>query len=197
MDFWTPPWGVRARYGVWARPGFGFLVLTVVLVGGCAPDPEKAERFRHPLEVGVDRMEGVDWWFYSQGKVKAHAVAGRAAWYRNQDRLDLYDGLRVAFYDATGSRVLSRLKADGGRRDAKNGILEARGRVVANNTAGDTLFTERLFMEEVTGRVYTTGPVRIRTPRELLMGEGLEANRDLSQYRILKLKGSVRWGDRS
>ena len=197
MDSWTPPRRERTRNGAWVRVWFCFYGLVLGLVGGCTPDREKAERFRNPLEVGVDRMEGVDWWFYSQGKVKAHAVAGRAAWHRNQDRLDLYDGLRVAFYDAAGTRILSRLTAEGGRRDSKKGILEARGRVVANNTAGDTLFTERLFMEEATGRVYTTGPVRIRTPRELLMGEGLEANRDLSQYRILKLKGSVRWGDRS
>ena len=95
MDSWTPPRSERTRNGAWVRVWLFGLVL--VLVGGCTPDREKAERFRNPLEVGVDRMEGVDWWFYSQGKVKAHAVAGRAAWHRNQDRLDLYDGLRVAF----------------------------------------------------------------------------------------------------
>jgi len=145
MDSWTPPRSERTRNGAWVRVWLFGLVL--VLVGGCTPDREKAERFRNPLEVGVDRMEGVDWWFYSQGKVKAHAVAGRAAWHRNQDRLDLYDGLRVAFYDAAGTRILSRLTAEGGRRDSKKGILEARGRVVANNTSCYTMYKESMIIE--------------------------------------------------
>ncbi|NBW32531.1 MAG: hypothetical protein EBR22_01080 [Cytophagia bacterium] len=106
MDIWTPPLGSRVRNGGC------FVVFLGMVFLGCAPDREGAARFRSPLEVGVDRMEGVDWWFYSQGKVKAHAVAGRAAWHRNQDRLDLYEGLRVAFYDASGSRIVSRLTAD-------------------------------------------------------------------------------------
>ncbi|MFM9061343.1 MAG: LPS export ABC transporter periplasmic protein LptC [Bacteroidota bacterium] len=177
------------------------LALLLAFVAGvnlhCAPDPEVSDRFRRPLEVGVDQMEDVDWWFYNQGKAKAHAVAGKASWQRSQNRLEFYEGLEVVFYDATGRKVVSRLRALGGSRDTKKSVLEAKGRVVTNNLAGDTLFTEHLLMDEATGRVYTNGPVRIRTPREELRGEGLEANRDLSQYRILRLKGSVRWGGRS
>ena len=184
-------------FGEWRRWLLGAFGLVALANLHCAPDPVASERFRRSMEVGVDQMEGVDWWFYSQDKVKAHAMAGKASWQRSQNRLEFYDGLEVVFYDASGRKVVSRLKALGGSRDTKKAILEAKGRVVTNNLAGDTLFTEHLLMDEGSGRVYTNGPVRIRTPREELRGEGLEANRDLSQYRILKLKGSVRWGGRS
>jgi LPS export ABC transporter protein LptC len=106
--------------------------------------------------------------------------------------MDMSGGLEVDFYEGQQGVKVSRLKAKEGTRDLKKGLLEARGQVVANNLAGDTLYAETLRMDERSGRVSSTGAVRIRTPREWLVGEGLEANRDLSEYRILRLKGTLK-----
>jgi len=160
----------------------------------CSDPSGGAERFKIRPEVGVDRMERVDLWFYQSGFEKAHLKAGAMLWFRNGSRMEMEDGLTVDVYDAQGRQVISRISARRGTRDIAKALLEARGSVVANNLAGDTLFTEQLFMDEKAGRVYTGAPVRIRTPREWLVGDGLEANRDLSEYRILRLKGNVRLG---
>jgi LPS export ABC transporter protein LptC len=164
------------------------------VITGCSDSNGGADRFKINPDVGVDRMERVDLWFYHKGFEKAHLKAGAMLWYRTGNRMEMEDGLTVDVYNAQGRQVISRISAQRGTRDIAKALLEARGSVVANNLAGDTLFTEQLFMDEKVGRVYTGAPVRIRTPREWLVGDGLEANRDLSEYRILRLKGNVRLG---
>jgi LPS export ABC transporter protein LptC len=166
----------------------------VTVISACMDQSGEAERFKIKPEAGMDRMEKVELWFYQNGSEKAHLKAETMLWYRAGNRMEMEDGLGVDLYEVTGQKVISRISAKRGSRDLTKGMLEASGSVVANNLAGDTLFTEQLFMDEKAGRVYTAAPVRIRTPKEWLVGDGLEANRDLSEYRILRLKGSVRLG---
>jgi len=161
-------------------------------MAACSNGPSGAERFRIKPEVGVDRMEQVELWFYQNGSEKAYMKAGTMLWYRAENRIEMEDGFKVDVYDSKGLKVISRISAKRGSRDVAKALLMAKGSVVANNLAGDTLFTEQLFMDEKAGRVFTAAPVRIRTPREWLVGDGLEANRDMSEYRILRLKGNVR-----
>jgi LPS export ABC transporter protein LptC len=158
----------------------------------CSDQTGGAERFKVNPQVGVDRMEHVELWFYQNGSEKAQMKAGTMLWYRAGNRMEMENGFKVDVYDTRGLRVISRISAQRGLRDIAKALLEAKGSVVANNLAGDTLFTEQLFMDEKAGRIYTVAPVRIRTSREWLVGDGLEANRDMSEYRILRLKGNVR-----
>lgn len=158
----------------------------------CSDQTGGAERFKIKPEVGVDRMEQVELWFYQNGSEKAQMKAGSLLWYRAGNLMEMENGFKVDVYDARGTQIISRISARRGSRDVGRALLEAKGSVVANNLAGDTLFTEQLFMDEKAGRVYTGAPVRIRTPNEWLVGDGLEANRDMSEYRILRLKGNIR-----
>ncbi len=172
----------------WTWIGFVFAL------NACSDQHGSVERFKINPEIGVDRMEQVDLWFYQSGFEKAHVRAGAMLWYRIGNRMEMEDGFKVDIYDSQGRKVISRISAQRGTRDVAKALLEAKGSVVANNLAGDTLFTEQLFLDEKAGRVYTSAPVRIRTPGEWLVGDGLEANRDLSVYRILRLKGNVHLG---
>ncbi|MBM3912744.1 MAG: hypothetical protein FJ350_07035, partial [Sphingomonadales bacterium] len=45
-------------------------------VTACSDSNQGAERFKIKPEVGVDRMERVDLWFYQSGFEKAHLKAG-------------------------------------------------------------------------------------------------------------------------
>ena len=179
------------RLGLVLKRGSMCLAFASLAVA-CSGDEGQAERFKSSLEVGIDRMEGVDLWYYQANRQKARLRANRMTWNRFQERMDMSGGLEVDFYEGQQGVKVSRLKAKEGTRDLKKGLLEARGQVVANNLAGDTLYAETLRMDEGSGRVSSTGAVRIRTPREWLVGEGLEANRDLSEYRILRLKGTLK-----
>jgi len=63
--------------------------------------------------------------------------------------------------------------------------------VVFVNKRGERLETERLVWDQDSDRIWTDRPVRIRRGRDIIHGEGLDANEDFSRYRIRRITGQV------
>ncbi len=68
--------------------------------------------------------------------------------------------------------------------------------VVVINTKGDTLYCNELYWDRKrTGEeFYTDKPVRIRTPTEVLDGDGLDAPQDFHNWHLINGRGIVRVG---
>ncbi len=66
--------------------------------------------------------------------------------------------------------------------------------VVVINTKGDTLYCDELYWDRKrTGEeFYTDKPVRIRTPTEILDGDGLDAPQDFHNWHLINGRGIVR-----
>jgi LPS export ABC transporter protein LptC len=66
--------------------------------------------------------------------------------------------------------------------------------VVVINTKGDTLYCNELYWDRHrTGEeFYTDKPVRIRTPTEILDGDGLDAPQDFHNWHLINGRGIVR-----
>ncbi|HXS58049.1 MAG TPA: LPS export ABC transporter periplasmic protein LptC [Hanamia sp.] len=66
--------------------------------------------------------------------------------------------------------------------------------VVVINTKGDTLYCNELYWDRYrTGEeFYTDKPVRIRTPTEILDGDGLDAPQDFHNWHLINGRGIVR-----
>jgi hypothetical protein len=66
--------------------------------------------------------------------------------------------------------------------------------VVVMNTKGDTLYCNELYWDRRrTGEeFYTDKPVRIRTPTEILDGDGLDAPQDFHNWHLINGRGIVR-----
>lgn len=66
--------------------------------------------------------------------------------------------------------------------------------VVVINTKGDTLYCNELYWDRKrTGEeFYTDKPVRIRTPTEILDGDGLDAPQDFHNWHLINGRGIVR-----
>lgn len=106
---------------------------------------------------------------------------------QNGDKL-FPKGLDVYFYE-NGVQT-SNLKANYGILSKETGIYTIRGNVRINNTQeGKKLNTEELHWEHEKKRIFTDKFVKIESPSEILMGNGLEAMEDFSRYRILKPTG--------
>ena len=66
--------------------------------------------------------------------------------------------------------------------------------VVVMNKKGDTLYCKELYWDRnrVGHEFYTDKPVRIRTPTEILDGDGLDAPQDFHNWHLINGRGIVR-----
>ncbi len=99
-------------------------------------------------------------------------------------------GVLVEFYDGRGG-VETKLTANHAIQWEKEGLMEATGDVVVVNKEGETLNTEHLKWNRNTRKINSEAFVKITTADQILWGDGLEANEDFSEYKILNPKGQL------
>ncbi|MFN8117374.1 MAG: LPS export ABC transporter periplasmic protein LptC [Bacteroidia bacterium] len=103
-------------------------------------------------------------------------------------------GLYVIFYDEKGKEATT-LKADYGVRYEKSKRMEVKYNVEVVNVNGEKLNTEHLIWDEQRKKIISDKFVKITTAKEIIMGNGLEANQDFTQYEIKEITGSIRIDD--
>ena len=99
-------------------------------------------------------------------------------------------GVEVEFYDGRGE-VETRLTANYAIQWEKEGLMEARNDVVVINKEGDRLNTEHLHWNRHKRKIRSEEFVKITTEEQILWGDGLEANEDFTEYKILNPKGQL------
>jgi LPS export ABC transporter protein LptC len=104
--------------------------------------------------------------------------------------LEMPEGLYLEFFNDS-NKVKTTLKANYGIRYEVSKRTEVKYKVVVTNMNGEVLNTEQLFWDETTRKIYTKEFVKITTKKEILMGTGLEANEDFSEYEIKNISGSI------
>jgi LPS export ABC transporter protein LptC len=100
-------------------------------------------------------------------------------------------GFFIIFYDVLGKES-STLKADYGVRYETSRRMEAKYNVEVVTAKGEKLNTEHLIWDEKTKKISSDQFVKITTAKEIIMGNGLIANEDLSQYEIKEVTGTVK-----
>ncbi|MCC9165327.1 LPS export ABC transporter periplasmic protein LptC [Pontibacter harenae] len=101
------------------------------------------------------------------------------------------DGLYVEFYEQKPGEISSTLRANYGKQERNKSLYLARGNVVVENIIKkEKLETEELYWDQRKGDIYTDKFVKITTPERILMGNGLKAKQDFSDYVILNPTGT-------
>lgn len=103
-------------------------------------------------------------------------------------------GLFVIFYDDKGKEATT-LKADYGVRYEISRRMEVKYNVEVINVNGEKLNTEHLIWDEQKKKITSDAFVKITTAKEIIMGKGLEANQDFTQYEIKEVTGTIRVDD--
>jgi LPS export ABC transporter protein LptC len=103
--------------------------------------------------------------------------------------MEMPKGLFVEFYDDSG-KVKNRLKANYAIKYETRRLMEVKYKVEVTNVYGEKLETEQLVWDEANKKIRSEKFVKITTKKEILMGEGMEANEDFTEYEILKPRGS-------
>jgi LPS export ABC transporter protein LptC len=108
--------------------------------------------------------------------------------------LELPKGMNIIFYKVDKSQQ-SKLTANYGiAYDNGNGIMEkmeAKGNVIVINEEGEQLNTEHLIWNALTKKIYTDAFVKITTKDQVIMGNGMEADQDFSNYKIKDVTGVI------
>ena len=96
-------------------------------------------------------------------------------------------GVMVIFYDRN-EKESTTLKGNYAIRYEKSQRMEIRYNVEVINEKGEKLNTERLVWDEQKKKITSNAFVKITTAKEVITGNGLEANQDFTKYEIKKSK---------
>jgi LPS export ABC transporter protein LptC len=102
----------------------------------------------------------------------------------------------VLFYDRN-EKESTTLKGNYAIRYEKSQRMEIRYNVEVINEKGEKLNTERLVWDEQKKKITSNAFVKITTAKEVITGNGLEANQDFTKYEIKNIIATIRLDDSS
>lgn len=166
-----------------------YLILLLLLVGmGCSQSDHAA-----PLiyEGPVNEMEDVELYHSENGKIKLKMKATAFHEFLNGDK-EFPKGVYIEFYDEQTGELSSTLQANEAFYDKEKAEWRGRGNVeVKNIQKNEQLNTEELFWKPGEKKIHTKKFVTIRQQNDVIYGQGLDANEDLSDYKIHKISGTL------
>ncbi len=167
------------------------LVVFSAFIFSCETDMSEIKKISSPDEAQVEVGKKIELLYSSQGKVRARLLAPELLRHRTKTPFsEMPKGLKMYFYN--DSMVAeSKLTAKYGVTYEKSNEMIVRDSVVVINLNGEKLETEELIWNEQTQKITSNKFVKIQTKDEIIYGDGLEANNDLTNYKIKKIRGTI------
>lgn len=132
--------------------------------------------------------EQAELYYTENNQVKVKIIADLFYEFENGDR-EFPKGIYLEFFDEFG-KMESTLRANEAYYFKKEDQWRGRGKVEVKNLAkNEQLNTEELFWKPATEKIFTEKFVTIRLQSDVIYGQGLEANQDMSDYTIKKPEG--------
>ena len=166
-------------------PGALSFFLIVIITAAC-----DSSELKEPIEYTgpLRKVENVQSYYTEKDRIKAKLVAAEMEEFDNLDR-SFPKGIYLEFYNEFG-KLESTLRANEAYYFKKEDRWRARGKVeVKNLEKNEQLNTEELFWVPRDEKIYTDKFVTIRQQDDVIYGEGLEADQDMSNYSIKKITG--------
>jgi len=169
------------------------IITCCLFISSCENSLQDLNQFTEK-KVGVEEAKEVTI-IYSLGeKTKAKLIAPYML--RHQETvpyIEFTKTLHADFFDDS-LRIESKLNAHYGKYMEEESKVFLKDSVVVFNVKGDTLYCNELYWDRAkTGReFYTDKPVRIRTPSQIIDGDGLDAPQDFKSWHIINGRGFVR-----
>jgi LPS export ABC transporter protein LptC len=152
------------------------------------------------VEQAPDRLTtGVDFIISEDGLPRVRIQAASMAEYEQEDSTyivlssdadSLGPQVLISVFDSLGNPSAT-IQADQVRYYRGTDQYEAQGQVVVTAPDDRRLESEHLALDEPSATIRTPGFVRITTPDEQIQGYELEADEDLSFYKLARVTGQV------
>lgn len=158
----------------------------------CENDMKKVKELTESYEPSSETGKDIEVLYSDLGKVKAKLTAPTLLRFRTKEPYtELPDGLKILFYDED-EQVETQLTAGYGISYEKSDEMIVRNNVEAVSVKGEKLNTEELVWNQKTQKISSDKFVKITTRDEIIFGDGFESNQDLSNYKIKKIRGTIR-----
>ena len=171
----------------------------MMLVGAlfsCVNDPKEVEEINNEEIFPDQEMRQVDVLYSTLGEIQFRLKAPLVEQYGGEESYnEMPKGVDIEIYDDSSMQVSSRLTSNYAIDITHEKRMEAKDDVVVINDEGDTLNTEHLIWDLEKNEIRSDVFVKITTPQQVLMGEGLVSNQDFTDYRILKPRGIINLND--
>jgi len=165
------------------------------IFSSCENDVEEVNEINDEVQLPDQELRDVDVLYSSRGKIKFRMIAPLVEQYGGEEHYnEMREGVEVEIYDST-MKVSSRLTSNYAIDLAYDKKMEAEDDVVVINDKGEKLNTEHLIWDMVREEIRSDVFVKITTPQQVLMGEGLISNQDFTDYKILKPRGIINLED--
>lgn len=129
--------------------------------------------------------------YSEEGIVKLKVITPKVVRYENEDQ-EYPEGIYVTLYKAEDQSIVATARANNAYYVHSQNVFKFTGNVeVTSPNKKRQLNTEALFWSPDDKRFYTDKFIRIASDDNLLTGEGLDAQQDLSQYYISRPRGVV------
>jgi len=171
------------------------LAVTAGMFCSCENSVEEINKVQisesYPEETTID----VELTYSDSGKVRAILKAPLLERYLTTRQFtELRKGVDIEFFNSEGVSE-THLTANYARYYQRQGRMEAQNEVVVVNSQGDKLNTEHLVWDEKTRKIYSDAFVKIQTAKEIIYGDGLEADEDFTNFEIKEPKGILQLED--
>ena len=100
-------------------------------------------------------------------------------------------GVEITTYDDSTGLEESNLVADYAIFFEKRELWEAKGNVVARNAEGQILYTQQLFWNQSTHRVYSNVDSKVVQGQDVFIGEGFESDDKFEKWSFRKFTGKL------
>lgn len=164
----------------------------VLFLFSCTNDPNEVKQFAAQEEVPLEVQENLHL-TYSDSTYKRLLLEAPLA--ENYPQIEepkrkFPKGIDVKFFDSFGKEN-TRLKANKATQYVNKNLWHATGDVVVVNKKGEQLNTEELYWDQNKEMIYSEVQVKITTDKEVIWGEGFEADQNFNNYTIHKITGQI------
>ena len=168
-------------------------IVGVALLFSCKKnDIEVVDSFSKVDTLPTQSVINLETIYSDSGKVKLVVVAPLVERYSGETKNKTYfpEGMKVDFYDGIGN-ITSWISSKYAIYHEDENLWEASDSVVAVNDKGEVLNTELLFWNEEEQIIYSPKFVKITTQKEVIFGNGFEADQSFNFWTITKVKGTI------
>jgi LPS export ABC transporter protein LptC len=167
-----------------------FIIISFGVIGCSQTDLKEPVEYTGPLR----EAENVENYNSENEQIKSKLTAELVYDFANGNR-EFPKGVYIEMYNEFG-RLQTTLRANYAEYIKVEDRWRGQGKVeVKNIEKNEQLNTEELFWNPKTKKIYTDKFVTIRLQGDVIYGEGLDANQDLSDYAIAEPKGEFEVND--
>lgn len=165
------------------------LLLLIGVLFSCENDLAEVEKYDTTANIPIQTAKEVEILYSTEGNVVFQLNAPVLHQFQNETSYnEMPEGVEVKIFD-TLMTVTTKLIANYAIDSTDANKMEAKDDVVVINEKGEMLNTEHLVWDKKTEKITSDVYVKITTKDQILMGDGLIANQDFSEYRILHPHG--------